>query len=362
MYKPQIDYSKLYDKVQEGYALLPYCFGRGKSLTPIRYTLELTYRCNLNCSFCYVGKIKNTQELSTEEWLKIIDQIPPFRLITFIGGEVLLRKDFKILLEQSLKRNKVNLVTNGTLLNEDLIKTFVEKKLTLLSISIDGIGEKHDIIRGHQGTFDKVINNINKFNIIKGQKKFPLLDIKTVILENNLNDLVDIYKLAQYHNADFLTLAFLKGCDLQQNINLRENFTEEFFKTDYPIDPYFNLEHFEEVYKKLKDLSKNSKTKIRFYPKFDSKKELEQIKTFFSKGNEKKMPEVYNSCKYPWVNLNITPEGNIYPCLSYKIGNIKDKYLKDLWNNDKYIEFRNQLKENNVFTACQTCCQLSIKI
>jgi MoaA/NifB/PqqE/SkfB family radical SAM enzyme len=79
---------------------------------PLRYTLELTYRCNLDCRFCYVGEKVREDELSTKEWLDIISQIPSFRLITFVGGEVFLRKDFKTILLAALKKGKVNINTN----------------------------------------------------------------------------------------------------------------------------------------------------------------------------------------------------------------------------------------------------------
>lgn len=359
--KKLVNLSRIYDTAQDLYALSSYHFGNGNSLLPLRYTLELTYRCNLNCGFCYVGKDKPKDELTTEEWFNIIDQIPPFRLITLVGGEVLIRKDFNQILEKCLNKGKVNIVTNATLFNDNLIKTFVDKELLLLNISIDGIGENHDSARGHQGTFDKVVSNLEKLNKVKGNKKYPMLDIKTVILENNLDDLVEIYKLADYFKADFFTPAFLKESHLQQNACLRDEFGEEFYKTAYPIKPYFDMEHFEDVYRQIQELSKKSKSVIRFYPKFNPNDELNQIKRFYSEARDKQVQDIYDKCLYPWANILITPEGNIYPCLSYKIGNVKDIPIKEVWNGDRFKEFRKQLKDNQMFSSCQGCCQLKVK-
>ncbi len=361
MKKLKVNYSWLYDKIQETYALSSHYFGNGKSLLPLRYTLELTYRCNLNCSYCYVGKKNSENELTTEEWFNIIDQIPPFRLITLVGGEVLIRKDFKQILEKCLDKGKVNIVTNATLFNDDLIKTFIDKKLLLLNVSIDGIGENHDKNRGHAGTFDKVVKNLEKLNQAKGNKKHPMLDIKTVILDNNLDDLFEIYKLADYFGADFFTPAFLKESNLQQNANLRDNFGEEFYKVDYPIKPYFDMEHFEDIYRQIKELSKKSKTVIRFYPKFNPDDDLNQIKRFYNEAINKKVQDIYDACLYPWANILITPAGDIYPCLSYKIGNVKDIPVKNVWNNEKFAEFRRNLRKNKMFASCQGCCQLKVK-
>ena len=158
-------------------------------------------------------------------------------------------------------------------------------------------------------------------------------------------------------NADFLSLAFLRNNDLKQNSNLRETFGEEFYAQKYPIKQYFDMEHFEEVYKELKSLEKKGTTRIRFAPKFDGGDELQKIKHFFSQG-DREISEVYKPCLYPWSNVLITPEGNIYPCLSYRIGNIKEKPLIEVWNDPRFRCFRKNLKARKVFNSCQMCCEL----
>jgi radical SAM protein with 4Fe4S-binding SPASM domain len=321
----------------------------------------LTYRCNLDCNHCYVGEKIKENELSAQEWTNIIKQIPPNRLITFVGGEVLVRNDFKLILEEALKKGKVNIVTNGTLIDDELINIFVNKKLLLLNLSIDVIGKTHDNLRNREGTFEKAVQKLEKLSAQREKHKFPLIDIKTTILQNNLNEIVEIYKLAQKYKADFFTPSFLKECYLQQNSNLKEEFTKEFYTEKYPIKPYFDLNLFEEVYKELISISKKSRTKIRFYPKFNPKDELAQIKRFYTKALYWEVKDIYEKCLYPWANILITPQGNIYPCLSYKIGNVKNQPLKEVWNSEKFIEFRKNLKKYGMFNACQACCQLKVK-
>ena len=359
--KKLINYSKLYDGIQDAYSLFSREFLDGKSLMPLRYTLELTYRCNLNCSFCYVGEKIKENELTTEEWINIIRQIPPYRLITFVGGETLIRKDFKAILNAALAKGKVNIVTNGVLIDDELIETFVNKKLLLLNVSIDGIEDTHDRIRSREGTFKKVTANLDKLVKAKGNKKYPMIDIKTTVTEDNLDDIPEVYAMAKEYGADFFTLSFLKESDLQQNSNLRDSFGEEFYKTKYPIKPYFDLEYFERIWQKLQELSQNSKTAIRLYPKFEEGRELEQIKRYYTETIEKDVGEIYKPCLYPWANILITPQGNVYPCLSYKIGNVRNTPIKEVWNNEKFAEFRKHLKKQEVFTSCQACCQLKVK-
>ena len=161
-----MNYSDLFDLIRWGYTKLSYYNRYGKALVPIRYFLELTYRCNLSCPYCYVGEERNKKELTTDEWKKVIDQIPFYGIITLVGGEPLLRNDFGELLEYSCKKvlRKVHVVSNGILLDEGKIEVFKKSKPVLLSISLDGFGETHDKNRDKEGIFDKIISNLKNIN------------------------------------------------------------------------------------------------------------------------------------------------------------------------------------------------------
>ena len=64
---------------------------------------------------------------------------------------------------------------------------------------------------------------------------------------------------------------------------------------------------------------------------------------------------------YPYSNMMITPAGDVYPCLSQRIGNVKDMKIKDVFNLPHYRCFRKNLKAAKVFGACQMCCELCVK-
>ena len=51
-----MNYSEIFDKARDFYTSLSYNDKYGKAKIPFRYFLELTYRCNLQCPYCYVGK------------------------------------------------------------------------------------------------------------------------------------------------------------------------------------------------------------------------------------------------------------------------------------------------------------------
>lgn len=357
----QLNYSKLFDLARNLYALPSYNNKLGRAFMPLRYFFELTYLCNLNCPYCYVGDERKKEELTTQEWFNIIDQIPFYSFVTLVGGEPLLRKDFIPILEKTAKKTfgKLNVVTNGALINDELIEAFIRTKMMLLSVSLDGYGKNHDINRNKAGLFDKVISNLDKLNEKKGKNKKPMIDIKTIVLENNLDDLPKLYKLCNDMGFEFLSISFLRNNNLKQNSVLRETFGEEFYAQKYPIKPYFDIEHFKEVYKEIETIK--GKTQIRFSPKFEGKSTLGNIEKFFAYDESKPIKEIYESCLYPFSNMMINPQGDIYPCLSLKIGNVRDKNLKDIYNLPKYCCFRKNLKASGVFESCQMCCELQVK-
>lgn len=354
-----MNYSSLFDFARNFYTSLSYNDKYGRAKIPFRYFLELTYRCNLACPYCYIGCERNKNELTLEEWKKVIDQLPFYSIATLVGGEPLIRKDFIEILAYTSKKifNKVHVVSNGILINDEIIDAFVKYKLLLLSVSLDGYGETHDTNRGKAGIFDKIVSNLEN---VKSKNKRQMIDIKTIVLENNLDDLPKLYKLCEKMGFEFLSISFLRNNNWKQNSVLQESFIPE-FNANYPIKKYFDLEHFKEVHKEIESLK--GKTKLRFSPKFEySKNPLEAIEHFFNLPEDVKTSDIYKPCTYPYNNMMINPEGFVYPCLSQKIGNVKEKSLKELFNSPEYCCFRKNLKAcGGTFGACQLCCELVVK-
>ncbi len=356
-YNLYMNYSKLFDFARDFYTSLSYNDKYGRAKIPFRYFLELTYHCNLACPYCYVGKERNKKELTTDEWKKVINQLPFYSIATLVGGEPLIRKDFIDILAYTSKKiwNKVHVVSNGILINDEIIKAFIKYKLLMLSVSLDGYGENHDKNRGKEGIFDIIISNLEN---LKSQKPKQMIDIKTIVLENNLDDLVKLYKLCEKMGFEFLSISFLRNNNWKQSSILQESFIPE-YNANYPIEQYFDMAHFKEVYREIESIK--GKTKLRFSPKFEySKNPLESIEKFFNLPPETPVQKIYKPCTFPYNNMFINPEGFVYPCLSQKIGNVKDKSLKELFNAPHYCCFRKNLKANGgTFGSCQTCCELT---
>ena len=142
---------------------------------PLKLQWKVTNKCNLKCAHCYLGELTN-KELSAEELMKIATKIANSNImeVTITGGEALLVKSLpdivKLLIDSEIS---VNIFTNAVLLDK-FEKELSEKmgysptsKLNFF-ISVDGLEETHNIIRGN-GTFEKTMNNI-KLVVSKGYK------------------------------------------------------------------------------------------------------------------------------------------------------------------------------------------------
>ncbi len=362
--------SKIFDFVRNAYGAINrsrFMEKRNRAIVPLRYFFELTHLCNLNCPYCYVGSDRVKNELNTVQWFDIIKQIPFYSFVTLVGGEPLIRPDFcDILFETSKKTlGKVNVVTNGVLIDDKIIDAFIKSKMLLLSVSLDGWGENHNVNRGKNGIFDKILDNLENLKIqTKKRHSNLMVDIKTIVLKDNLEDILKLYQYCTNKGIDYLSISFLRNNNLKQNSKLFSSFVEDFYVPNYPIELYFDLEKFEEIYLEIQKMKKYSKTKIRFSPKFDNsdyKKELDLIKKFFLEYPDKKIDEIYKPCLYPYSNTIINPSGDVYPCLSYKMGNLKEQSLKEIINNTKYCCFRKNLKYSKLFSSCQMCCELTPK-
>jgi len=131
--------------------------------------LATTHRCNLECIHCCTScNVHEKDILTTKEILSIIDYIITLnpRELILTGGEPLIRKDFKEIVEYIKNNsNNINLVlsTNGTLINENNID-FVVNNFNRIEISIDGVDEETcSKVRG-EGVFGKIISNIHKLH------------------------------------------------------------------------------------------------------------------------------------------------------------------------------------------------------
>jgi MoaA/NifB/PqqE/SkfB family radical SAM enzyme len=162
---------------------------------PVTSQLELTYKCNLLCSFCYNAP-REVRELDGDEWLRVLDLLQAAGTFTVIltGGEPMVHRDFWRIAEGVRERGLVlKAYTNGVLLAD---RSKAERWAALApfdtEVSLHGsTAQVHDRLTGIRGSFDKLMVALGHARDL-GVK----ISLKTPITRLNQHQLHDIDALA----------------------------------------------------------------------------------------------------------------------------------------------------------------------
>lgn len=182
-------------KMQASYAL-------GKPLAlPMNLTISVSYRCNSRCKTCNVWQRPN-DDFTIEEYEKTFESVGHAAYwFTFSGGEPTLRKDLPEMVGAAYRHCKpgvINIPTNG--IQDKIIPERVERVLqaapgseVIINLSLDGVGVKHDIVRGVKGNFERAMRTYAGLKALKGRYKNFTLGVHTVISNFNVDEFENIY-------------------------------------------------------------------------------------------------------------------------------------------------------------------------
>ncbi|MBN1296511.1 radical SAM protein [bacterium] len=355
--------SSLYQWANLLHAGFPRACLNGYAFPPLRVGCVLTHRCNLRCAMCFVWKHGNrelaAQELSTGEWKRIIDQIPGQAIITFTGGEPLVRADLTELLEHACRNHRVHLVSNGTLFDPELIETCLKlapssllgKGLVSVGVSLEGPQEVHDAMVQVPGAFERTTDTLRQFATRKKNvhQRFPLLDLKIVICRETHGSLVALYDLAEAIGLDLISY---QQCSTQESsYGIDASSENPVMKAPPPVTPIPRDALLEEL-SELTARAAGRVTELRFNPPMDL--------SLFADRYENRFPLKRASCTAAWSIMHIGPYGTVFPCFSIPMGDLRTQSLKEIWNGKPYREFRRKLKKSRIFPGCIGCCVMKI--
>ncbi|HIC50395.1 MAG TPA: radical SAM protein, partial [Candidatus Poseidoniales archaeon] len=184
----------------------------GGTLLPHVVAWNLTRRCNLECSHCYIsaGAWHGTEgELSTEECFRILDDllaVNPSMLLILSGGEPLLRDDLESIAERAASAGATVVVgTNGTLLNEQRIESLKAAGVRGVAVSVDSLNPTyHDRFRHGTGALEATLAAVDR--LVQHELDFI---IQTSLTKGNRNELSDLVAWAAEKGAVSFNLYFL---------------------------------------------------------------------------------------------------------------------------------------------------------
>ena len=349
----------IYNIASEIYGYCVQYFSIVIALQPLVIRLRITNRCNLKCGFCYLKENLNIDEdnhLTLIEWKKIIRNIPRWSIVDITGAEPFMAKNFSEVLKMLLcKKIKVSLITNGMIINKEIIKTMVEKKLFFLMLSVDGNRKTHNKLRGNKKSFEKIIEFINEVNRYKKSfnSRFPLICIKTTIMDENVDELMQL--------GDF----FFNELKVdQQSLNL-------LFKNEarggkqLQVDPQSNVYTSGNNYKYKNESIDFVISKVDEYLLYAKQNNFSvNIKPEIKKNDWRgyiKNPSFFGSkmCNKSYSIVTLYYDGEVTPCdLNFKITNIRNlNYnLANIWYEKKLKIFRKINLKKEFPPCCDACC------
>ena len=278
-------------------------------------SIILTYRCNAKCNMCDVWKSPTRPD--EEIGLDVIEKLPEMFFTNITGGEVFCRKDLPEIIGLLRKKTKrIVISTNGYF--TDKIISLCEKYPDLgIRISIEGLQETNDAIRGIPDGYRRTIETLNKLH----EMGIKDIGFGTTVQDMNAKDLVPLYQMASDRGYEFATATLHNS--------------HYFGKADNVI------QHKEEVIaefeKLIAQLLKSTKVKSWFRAYFN------YGLINYIQGNPRLLP-----CEMGQDGFFVDPWGDVLPCNGMDekqpMGNLKEQTWDEIWNSDKAQKVRDAVK------------------
>jgi MoaA/NifB/PqqE/SkfB family radical SAM enzyme len=163
---------------------------------PVLVHFEVTMRCNARCGFCDYWKTPSTdREHETERCAEAARFFNPM-LVTFTGGEPLLRRDLEDLVasvRDAISLKYITLITHGGMLTRERGRSLWEAGVSQFNISLDYVDGRHDTERGIPGLTQKIFAAASAMRA----DGIDAIRFNTVIKRENLDHIPEVVRVAQ---------------------------------------------------------------------------------------------------------------------------------------------------------------------
>lgn len=289
--------------------------------------IELTRKCNLRCIHCLNNSgVELPGQITKEEVFDLVKNLidAGVQEIRFTGGEPLLFDGLYECIKMATDNGlRTSLGTNGVLATPEVAKKLKEAGLNSVVVSLDGTKETHDTIRG-AGNFERSLRGL--FNL-----KEVGIDVRvnSVIMKNNIKEIITLAKDLNSKGVKLFIRQFVSS-------GRGENLSD--------------LALSSEEYKQVKE---SLKTELS---EFVQGHNLKNNNGTTSRIN---LDFVISTCRAGQRTLDITPDGNIYPCGFLaaqgfsKVGNIREvkdwvQFWYDLNNYPRLKDLRQKMNKYNL--------------
>jgi Y-X(10)_GDL-associated radical SAM protein len=308
---------------------------------PIHAIWEITLACNLKCQHCgsRAGRPR-PRELSTEECLDVVRRLARLgtREVTLIGGEAYLRPDWIDIIRAVHEHGMYCAIQTGARnLTDARLAAAVEAGLQGLGVSIDGLPELHDRIRGVTGSYDQAIDALRR-----AKAAGLRVSVNTVIGAPTVEQLPEIFERILAAGATHwqvqLAVAMGNAVDhpelLLQPHRLRE------------VMPLLARLYYDGLGRGLVIIPGNN---IGYF------------------GPHEHLWRVYGGehphwagCSAGQTGIGLESDGTVKGCPSlatvgYAGGNLRDLTLEEIWNSSEALHFGRLRSADDLWGFCRTC-------
>jgi radical SAM protein with 4Fe4S-binding SPASM domain len=291
------------------------------------------------------------RELTRDQMMKLVVELAQLgaKRLFLIGGEPFLRPDDMLAVTARAQQAgiKTIIITNGTLIGEDLARGIVGSGLHTLAVSVDGVGPAHDRVRGVSGAFARASEGMRRVIEEKRRRasRLPFVVIQCVISRLNYDQVDPLLRFKEETGADWPYFLYL---------------------TELPVE---RLE--------ATRLEGEPMCSLRWAPKGESLL-LSPAELSIFRAALERLPDNENTrllkaldddaylrcertprrCYEMRLNLVINPYGEAYPCAHLDrcvTGDVRRLGVRAVWQNERHRKVVAGLR-NGMYPVCSGCC------
>ena len=309
---------------------------------PAYVVWELTLRCDQPCTHCgsRAGDARSN-ELSTAEALDVVKQLAAMRTleVTLIGGEAYLHPGFlEVVAAIKAAGIRPTMTTGGRAVTAELAKSCAQAGLHAVSVSLDGIGQTHDLIRAAPGSFESATAALDHFKAA-GLRTAS----NTTVNRLNAPELEAIYEelkargvsgwqvqiMAALGRAADRPDLLLQPWDLLDIVPRVAKLKERAFEDGITLMPANNLGYFGLEETLLRSVHKGGR-------------------------------DHFQGCKAGQFSLGIESDGAVKGCPSlqtshYVGGHVREMPIQEIWDTAPELRFTRERTVDDLWGFCRSC-------
>lgn len=286
---------------------------------PTDVSIITTYRCQMQCKMCDIWE--NPSDSKREIQAKELEMLPNFKFVNITGGEPFVRRDLEDIVEVMYQKSPRIVISTSGWHTDRIIKMAERFPNIGIRVSIEGLSQKNDDLRGRDGSFDRAMR------LLLTLKEMGIKDIGygCTVSNKNSEDMLWLYKLSRELGMEFATASFHNSYYFHKDDNAITNKEEV-------------INNFRKL---MEELLKDNSPKSWY-------------RAFFNLGlinYIREQPRML-PCEAGTANFFIEPYGDVYPCNGLEdrywkesMGNIRDvKSFDELWFSDQADKVRSLVR------------------